>query len=85
MSISEEILRELFCLVWEEGYAPDLSGIQEIRFSYEGFNELRAAEDIFAFVTFNVNHEVEKCYGLPIKVDGRQKVKFRVICKPTDD
>ncbi len=83
MNICEEILRELYRLVREEGYASDLRRMQEIRFSYAGFNELRATRNLTPFVTFNVDCEIEKFYGIPVRIDGRQEAKFRVVCKPT--
>ena len=78
MTIIEEILREVYCLVREEGYAPDLNGIEVISFSTEGYAEFRTA------VNYN-KCLVDKFMGRPIEIDGRQEVKFRVICKPTDD
>jgi len=85
MTISEEIIREIYRLVREEGYHPNLSGIERIQFSCGGFDELCGAKDIFSFVTFDAIHGVEKFYGIPIKINRRQEAKFRVICKPTDD
>lgn len=83
MSICEEIIREIYRLVREEGYNPNLSGMQEIRFSPDGYCELLTDPEVFRHVA--LGREEDNFRGVPIKIDGRQKVKFRVICKPTDD
>jgi len=83
MTISHEIVREIYRLVREEGYAPDLSGIQEMCFSPAGYNELRTQSDALRYL--ELAKEGDKFYGIPVKINRRQEDRFRVICKPTDD
>lgn len=83
MNICEEIIREIYRLVREEGYHPNLSGIDRIQFSPAGYDELSAQPDVLR--DLEIAKDGDKLYGIPVKINRRQEAKFRVICKPPDD
>lgn len=83
-NIYQEIIRELYRLVREEGYAPDLSGIDCILLSPQGYNELRANRE-YPFYLSDTDKPMPKFMGIQTRWRGRQEEKFRVICQPTDD
>lgn len=79
MSTCEEILREIYRLVREEGYDPDLCGIEAISLSPEGYGELLSDREGFTYL--EVSKQGYKSFmSVAVKINRRQKVKFRVIC-----